>query len=56
MSGSPGTMAFRTFTVAASGGSFSRRTIDEDCWVAISGYGPTKATVVDGGELFGKSR
>jgi len=22
----------------------------------ISGYGPTKATVIDGGELFGKSR
>jgi hypothetical protein len=30
--------------------------IDEDTWVAISGYGPTKATVIDGGELFGKSR
>jgi hypothetical protein len=30
--------------------------LDEDTWVAISGYGPTKATVVDGGELFGKSR
>jgi hypothetical protein len=27
-----------------------------DTWVAISGYGPTKATVIDGGELFGKSR
>lgn len=25
-------------------------------WVAISGYGPTKATVIDGGELFGRSR
>jgi len=25
-------------------------------WVAIGGYGPTKATVIDGGELFGKSR
>ena len=31
-------------------------TLDEDTWVAISGYGPTKATVIDGGELFGKSR
>jgi quercetin dioxygenase-like cupin family protein len=30
--------------------------LDEDTWVAISGYGPTKATVVDGGELFGRSR
>jgi hypothetical protein len=29
---------------------------DEDTWVAISGYGPTKATVTDGGELFGRSR
>ena len=26
---------------------------DVDTWVAISGYGPTKATVIDGGELFG---
>jgi quercetin dioxygenase-like cupin family protein len=30
--------------------------LDEDTWVAIGGYGPTKATVIDGGELFGKSR
>ena len=30
--------------------------LDEDTWVAISGYGPTKATVIDGGELFGRSR
>ena len=30
--------------------------IDEDTWIAISGYGPTKATVIDGGPLFGKSR
>ena len=30
--------------------------LDEDVWVAIGGYGPTKATVVDGGELFGRSR
>jgi hypothetical protein len=27
---------------------------DEETWVAISGYGPTSATVIDGGELFGK--
>jgi quercetin dioxygenase-like cupin family protein len=30
--------------------------LDEDTWVAISGYGPTMATVIDGGELFGRSR
>lgn len=30
--------------------------LDEDTWVAISGYGPTNATVIDGGELFGRSR
>ena len=30
--------------------------LNEDTWVAISGYGPTKATVVDGGELFGRSK
>ena len=30
--------------------------LNEDTWVAISGYGPTKATVIDGGELFGKSK
>jgi hypothetical protein len=30
--------------------------LDEDTWVAISGYGPTDATVIDGGELFGRSR
>ena len=30
--------------------------LDEDTWVAIGGYGPTKATVIDGGELFGRSR
>ena len=30
--------------------------LDEDTWVAIGGIGPTKATVVDGGELFGRSR
>jgi hypothetical protein len=27
-----------------------------DTWVAIGGYGPTKATVIDGGDLFGRSR
>jgi hypothetical protein len=30
--------------------------LNEDTWVAISGYGPTNATVIDGGELFGRSR
>lgn len=30
--------------------------LDEDTWVAIGGYGPTTATVIDGGELFGRSR
>jgi quercetin dioxygenase-like cupin family protein len=30
--------------------------LDEDTWIAISGYGPTKATVIDGGELFARSR
>ena len=30
--------------------------LDEDTWVAIGGYGPTKATVIDGGALFGRSR
>jgi quercetin dioxygenase-like cupin family protein len=30
--------------------------LDEEAVVAISGYGPTSATVIDGGELFGKSR
>ena len=38
------------------GGPHYDGAIDEDTWVAISGYGPTKATVVDGGALFGKSR
>jgi quercetin dioxygenase-like cupin family protein len=38
------------------GGAHYDGALDEDTWVAISGYGPTKATVVDGGELFGKSR
>ena len=30
--------------------------LDEEVWVAISGYGPTSATVLDGGPLFGRSR
>jgi hypothetical protein len=38
------------------GGPHYDGAIGEDCWVAISGYGPTKATVIDSGELFGKSR
>ena len=38
------------------GGPHYDGALDEDTWVAISGYGPTKATVIDGGELFGKSR
>jgi len=38
------------------GGPHYDGAIGEDTWVAISGYGPTKATVIDGGELFGKSR
>lgn len=38
------------------GGPHYDGALNEDTWVAISGYGPTKATVVDGGELFGKSR
>ena len=38
------------------GGPHYDGALDEDTWVAISGYGPTHATVIDGGELFGKSR
>ena len=30
--------------------------LDEEVLVAIAGYGPTAATVVDGGEIFGRSR
>jgi hypothetical protein len=30
--------------------------LDEEVLVAISGYGPTHAAVIDGGELFGRSR
>ena len=39
-----------------TGGPHYDGALDEDVWVAISGYGPTKATVLDGGELFGRSR
>ena len=39
-----------------AGGPHYDGALDEDTWVAISGYGPTRATVIDGGELFGKSR
>jgi Cupin domain len=38
------------------GGPHYDGALDVDTWVAISGYGPTKATVIDGGELFGRSR
>ena len=38
------------------GGPHYDGALDEDTWVAISGHGPTDATVIDGGELFGKSR
>ena len=30
--------------------------LDEEVLVAIGGYGPTSATVIDGGELFGRSK
>ena len=52
-------------TVALKPGDFMRHpkggphydgALNEDTWVAISGYGPTHATVIDGGELFGRSR
>jgi quercetin dioxygenase-like cupin family protein len=39
-----------------AGGPHYDGALDEHTWVAIGGYGPTKATVIDGGELFGKSR
>jgi hypothetical protein len=39
-----------------AGGAHYDGALDEEVWVAISGYGPTSATVLDGGELFGKSR
>jgi quercetin dioxygenase-like cupin family protein len=52
-------------TVALKPGDFMRHpkdgphydgALDEDTWIAISGYGPTRATVIDGGDLFGRSR
>ena len=36
-----------------AGGPHYDGALDEDVWVAIGGYGPTSATVIDGGELFG---
>jgi mannose-6-phosphate isomerase-like protein (cupin superfamily) len=39
-----------------AGGPHYDGALNEDTWVAISGYGPTHATVIDGGELFGKSK
>ena len=39
-----------------AGGPHYDGALDEEVWVAISGYGPTSATVLDGGELFGRSR
>jgi quercetin dioxygenase-like cupin family protein len=39
-----------------AGGPHYDGALDEDTWVAIGGYGPTNATVIDGGELFGTSR
>jgi PBP1b-binding outer membrane lipoprotein LpoB len=39
-----------------AGGPHYDGALNADTWVAIGGYGPTKATVIDGGELFGKSR
>jgi len=37
-----------------AGGAHYDGAHDEETWVAISGYGPTSATVIDGGDLFGK--
>ena len=39
-----------------AGGFHYDGALDEEVWVAISGYGPTSATVLDGGDLFGRSR
>jgi hypothetical protein len=38
------------------GGHHYDGALDEEVLVAISGYGPTSATVLDGGPLFGKSK
>jgi hypothetical protein len=37
-----------------SGGLHYDGARDEEVWVLISGYGPTKADVLDHGELFGR--
>ena len=39
-----------------AGGPHYDGALDEEVWVAISGYGPTSATVIGGGDLFAKSR
>lgn len=39
-----------------AGGPHFDGALDEEVYVAIGGYGPTGATVIDGGELFGRSR
>ena len=39
-----------------AGGPHFDGALDEEVLVAIGGYGPTAATVIDGGELFGRSR
>jgi quercetin dioxygenase-like cupin family protein len=39
-----------------AGGPHFDGALDEEVFVAIGGYGATGATVIDGGELFGRSR
>jgi len=39
-----------------SGGPHYDGALEEEVLVAISGYGPTRADVLDGGDLFGRSR
>lgn len=39
-----------------SGGAHYDGALEEEVLVAISGYGPTRADVLDGGDLFGRSR
>ena len=39
-----------------SGGLHYDGALDEDVWVIISGYGPTRADVLGGGELFARSK
>jgi len=41
---------------AADDASAAGITVTSTVLVAISGYGPTRADVLDGGELFGRSR